>query len=389
MKKYLLFSIIGLAVFAFATTAMANTCPTGTTPTHVETVTVPSDGSSVTSTNVLESGATYLLEASGTYIYWPSCPEFAPCTADAKHSHRPSTSYGPGWISGDALPSPWTNYLEILIDSTPVAWGVYNDDHVYTITHTGTGNTVGFNMLDSGYGDNSGSLTVDIDKCVDVTAPVVTIESPTDGNFVDGTVDIYGTIVEDYELSHYNISVYPGDVDFMDFSKRLEQETVYLSSSFDNQLIYQWDTTVYDDGEYLIRLAARDKAGNRDISGDPYSGGDDSQHVITVIVDNDFDGVYDDMCPGTNVDLPTKELGTNRWIWNGQDWISGEIPGKGKAKGPDFDVTMEDTQGCGCFQILEWLNTNYPEEYGEMEGHYKHGCSIGIMQDFMALTSQE
>lgn len=126
---------------------------------------------------------------------------------------------------------------------------------------------------------------------VDNTAPVVTINSPTDGSLVSGTVDIFGSIIEENELSHYNIAIYPGDVDFMDFSKRLEQETVYQSSGFDNELIYQWDTTIYDDGEYLIRLAARDKAGNRDLSGDPYSGGDDSQHVISVFVGNTKAGI--------------------------------------------------------------------------------------------------
>ena len=120
----------------------------------------------------------------------------------------------------------------------------------------------------------------------DTVAPLVTIESPSDGDVVSGTVEIYGTIVEDLELSHYNISIYRGDADFNDFSKRLEEKTEYLSSGFDNQSIYQWDTTGYADGEYLIRFAARDKARNRDLSGDPYLGGDDSQHVITVTVDN-------------------------------------------------------------------------------------------------------
>lgn len=122
---------------------------------------------------------------------------------------------------------------------------------------------------------------------VDTTAPVVTINSPSDGSLVSGTVDIHGSIVEDIELSHYNIAIYPGDADFMDFSKRLEQATVSQSSGFVDQSIYQWDTTTYPNGEYLIRLAARDKAGNRDLSGSPYLGGDDSQHVIKVIVLND------------------------------------------------------------------------------------------------------
>ncbi len=133
--------------------------------------------------------------------------------------------------------------------------------------------------------------TPEIQVTIDNTAPIVTIESPTDGNIVSGIVDIYGSIVEEYELSHYNIAIYSGDANFMDFSQRLEQKTEYLSSGFDNEVIYSWDTTAYPDGEYLIRLAARDKAGNRDLSGDPYSGGDDSQHVIRVFVGNTKAGI--------------------------------------------------------------------------------------------------
>jgi len=120
----------------------------------------------------------------------------------------------------------------------------------------------------------------------DTVAPLVTIESPSEGNEVSGTIEIYGTVVEDYLLSHYNISVYPGDADFSDFSKRIAQTTVYRSTGFTNELIFEWDSTGWDDGEYLIRLAARDSAGNRSYDGDPYLGGDDSQHVIRITIDN-------------------------------------------------------------------------------------------------------
>lgn len=120
----------------------------------------------------------------------------------------------------------------------------------------------------------------------DTIAPLVTIESPSEGDSVSGTVEIYGTVVEDYLLSHYNISVYPGDADFNDFSKRIAQATVYRTAGFSNELIFEWDSTGWEDGEYLIRLAARDSAGNRSYTGDPYVGGDDSQHVIRVVVNN-------------------------------------------------------------------------------------------------------
>jgi len=129
-------------------------------------------------------------------------------------------------------------------------------------------------------------LVMAVNADTDTTAPLVTIESPEDGDIVSGIVDIYGTIVEEIELSHYNIAIYYGYDDFADFSKRLEQSTVYQSNGFNNEWIFQWDTTTRIDGWYLVRLAARDKARNIDFSGSAYIGGDDSQHVIRVFVGN-------------------------------------------------------------------------------------------------------
>lgn len=121
----------------------------------------------------------------------------------------------------------------------------------------------------------------------DQTAPVVTIEAPSADATLRGTVDIYATIKENVAMGNYNIAIYPGDADFMDFSTRLEQENVNPAAIFSNEKIYGWDTTAYDDGVYLIRFAARDAAGNRDLNvGEEYTGGNDSQHVIRVTVDN-------------------------------------------------------------------------------------------------------
>jgi len=220
----------------------------------------------------------------------------------------------------------------------------------------------------------------------DTIAPIVTIEKPVNGEVVSGIVDIYGTIVEDYELSHYNIAIYPGGADFMDSSQRLEQETKYLSLGFDDKSIYQWDTTAYPDGEYLIRLAARDKAGNRDLSVDPYSGGVDSQHVITVTVDHDFDddGVLndDDYCPETEPDEPIVELGVNRHVWYGGGNFNTLVPAKkGEKIEADSQFSIADMKGCSCEQILDIM----VEKTGlDFDGHYKFGCSKSILKDWMA-----
>ena len=107
--------------------------------------------------------------------------------------------------------------------------------------------------------------------------------------------------------------------------------------------------------------------------------------IADPIYDEDGDGVNDgaDYCPGTNVDIPTVEQGINRWIWN-EDWITLRPP---KGKGPQVDYTIEQTRGCNCTQILTRLHDHYPDQYGNMKGQFKFGCSKSVMDDFIRLNS--
>ena len=93
--------------------------------------------------------------------------------------------------------------------------------------------------------------------------------------------------------------------------------------------------------------------------------------------DSDGDGVKDcdepESCWGSVADAPTVELGVNRWVWDGSDWITNSP----KGKGPEKDFTIEQTHGCSCFQILA--------TYGDpMKGHYKFGCSQSALEEFIA-----
>lgn len=93
------------------------------------------------------------------------------------------------------------------------------------------------------------------------------------------------------------------------------------------------------------------------------------------LADSDNDGIPDteDMCSDTAVDVPEKRLGTNRWIWNEEEWETNEPEGEG----PQKEFTMVDTRGCSCSQILDTMG-------GKMMGHRKFGCSISVMEDFIA-----
>jgi hypothetical protein len=85
-----------------------------------------------------------------------------------------------------------------------------------------------------------------------------------------------------------------------------------------------------------------------------------------------------DMCAGTAIpetDVPSKELGVNRFALVDADNIFDTVNPKGKGPGKFF--TTIETGGCSCEQILA-------ANPGEQKGHWKFGCSIGVMEDWIA-----
>ena len=106
---------------------------------------------------------------------------------------------------------------------------------------------------------------------VDSTAPLVNITSHSDNEEVSGTVDIKGTVKDDNLLRYYYAIIGPGP-------KTVASQTVNTDDSFTETTFYTWNTTEYEDGEYEIRLEARDRAGNKDST--------DSVSVKKVLVKN-------------------------------------------------------------------------------------------------------
>ncbi len=92
----------------------------------------------------------------------------------------------------------------------------------------------------------------------DTEAPDVAINSPADGATVQGDVPIYGTVTDD-NPDHYYLVVKDSDGHVV-----AGPGTVAETSSFTNELLYTFDSTSVDDGNYTVWLAARDAAGNRD-----------------------------------------------------------------------------------------------------------------------------
>jgi predicted extracellular nuclease len=104
--------------------------------------------------------------------------------------------------------------------------------------------------------------------------------------------------------------------------------------------------------------------------------------VLFLSKDSDGDGVSDnlDVCAGTMIPegAAALGLGTNRWALTDDDRIFDTTAPKGKGPQQSFDIF--DTAGCSCEQIVE------QQQLGE--GHFKHGCSGGVMKNWVDLVSQ-
>lgn len=98
--------------------------------------------------------------------------------------------------------------------------------------------------------------------------------------------------------------------------------------------------------------------------------------------DTDGDGVFDidDFCPGTSIPeagVPSVRLGVNRWALTDDDGLFDTRAPKGRGPGRSYGI--EGTGGCSCEQIIEVWSLG--------RGHTRFGCSISVMDDWVAYVS--
>ena len=118
-------------------------------------------------------------------------------------------------------------------------------------------------------------------------------------------------------------------------------------------------------------------------NGDEFRSSDHDPVLVGLFDDEDKDGVFDvlDNCPATVIpeSVPTSgELNPNHWALTDDDFDFDTVT-KGKGKGPDRSYSTFDTAGCSCEQIIE--------AQGLGNGLSKHGCSIGVMDDWVELVT--
>jgi len=144
-------------------------------------------GDSVGSTQVNPTGVSavissvpagnYIIKASGEYTYRPGSKgaEYS----DAAYSKRavsdavyqtalldPAQSIYLPWVRENNFPTSVKGWLGIIYNNALTDWGsVYNPAHIYALgTTTAATNDMTFKILDDVYSDNSGFLTVDVNK---------------------------------------------------------------------------------------------------------------------------------------------------------------------------------------------------------------------------------
>ncbi len=121
---------------------------------------------------------------------------------------------------------------------------------------------------------------------------------------------------------------------------------------------------------------------NPDTDGDGIRDGEDPNpldHDLDNDIDSDNDGVVDarDECPETTIPeagVPSVRLGTNRFALIDDDLLFDSTGPRGR--GPQRRYTLAETRGCSCEQIIAAT--------GAGEGHKKFGCSIGVLDGWVA-----
>lgn len=152
---------------------------------EVETLTVDADGTVETSSTLID-GWLYRFEASGTFSAG------AVWDADAEYASDDS------WVTQTDSPLGDETLLELKVAGQFVEWGTYNSGHVYTLDYVGAGSTVSFQIYDTYYPNNSGSLTVKIYATPVMVTTAITSGESTVGVGAEESWDIEITVDAKY-----------------------------------------------------------------------------------------------------------------------------------------------------------------------------------------------
>ena len=186
----------------------------------------------------------------------------------------------------------------------PYLTGLWRTDSQYQAGSTPDGMYYWQVMAEDNAGNKSSWSNLE-KVTIDTTAPEVKVISHNDGDFVHGTVTITGEI-SDINLSHYWFVIVDLNGTEVAGPGTVPSKDENITTSF------TWDTTKnVADGKYIIKLEAKDLAGNKNpneapVLNDPEVEGD-SADWVTVIVDNNSPIIeeYSDMTLIEGAAFPT------------------------------------------------------------------------------------
>lgn len=149
--------------------------------------------------------------------------------------------------------------------------------------------------------------TPDITITVDNSAPDVFLTSPTTATVSD-TIPIWGTVTDAHPHHYWLVIQDSGN------HTVAGPGTVNDSNSFTDQFFFNWDTTTVPNGNYTIKLEARDALGNKD-------SGSVAWFSLTVLNDTTVSGIkYHDL--NGNGSQDSNEPGLKDWTILGAQQIN-------------------------------------------------------------------
>ena len=97
--------------------------------------------------------------------------------------------------------------------------------------------------------------------------------------------------------------------------------------------------------------------------------------------DSDGDSVPNDvdLCVSTTVDKAGNDWGVNRYLWTGGSNFVSLVPDKGGKNQEMSDITIAQTKGCSCIDIVRSTDSTNVEK----NNNYLNGCTRSTIEKWM------